>query len=628
MNETPTKAPADDCGRILGDKYRLEILLGEGGFAAVYRARHMQIASLRVAVKILRAEHASNPDVVARFYQEAHTAAALRNPHTVRIMDVGQTDDARPYMVMEYVDGASLDRVLARCRTLRPISVARLAAGILRALDEAHSVGVIHRDMKPGNIMVVKERGSAHPIARVLDFGIAKVMEDAAFGLEASRATIGDNVFCTPQYAAPEVLRGEPCFQSDLYALGHMMAEMLSGRPPYWKGSPFEIAAHQLDVQPVPLGEAVLGSPLGAIITRATQKVVRGRYTSAAEMLEAIEDAYQQLLEKRPAKRRTTPVQPIAAPPPPVVDDETSSNEPPQSPQTIGALARALALEGGDELDRDDVVAPTHTLPIGAPPVLVPRSPAAPAPITPAPEAKKPVSETKPVVPAKTEAARPVLEVAEIVDLVNPVVVPRAKVTAAPTAQLVTKAAPPRVTPAAAANAAPARAVPQQRLSAPGGTPVAANAATVSLRMDVLTDDFASIAPERALRRGRAVGVAAASLLVLALVGALALLWTRVGPGAQPRGATAIAAAIAAASAATAAAALPAPEHRYTFSANVEGGALWYRGELVRPLPVFDLFCPDMRPITVEFRHPVYINHSVELDGSSAVTYRAQFRAR
>jgi len=363
---------------VLGGKYQLEYLLGEGGFASVYRARHLKIASLRVAIKVLRRTHADNAEMVQRFQIEAETAAALRNPHTVRVMDVGQTDDGLPFMVMEYVNGVSLDRLMERTRSLRPVSVARLSLGILQALDEAHSLRIVHRDLKPGNVLVVKERGYLHPIARVLDFGIAKVMEESISGLAATRSTQGSTIFCTPQYAAPELLRGDAVFASDLYALGHMMAEMLSGAPPYNRGSAFEIASNQIDPQPVPLDDAVMSSELASVILRATRKPIGERYESAAEMISELDAIYQRLARqarepRRARKRKSQELEPPAivqdaksaaqdhvvaiananADDRNSVDDEASYDEPPQSPRTIGMIARALSFESGGDPEDD-----------------------------------------------------------------------------------------------------------------------------------------------------------------------------------------------------------------------------------------------------------------------------------
>ncbi len=644
MNETPTSGPGPDSGLVVGGRYRLELLLGEGGFASVYRARHLQIPSLRVAVKLLRREHATKPDVVKRFYGEAHTAAALRNPHTVRIMDVGESDDHRPYIVMEYVDGASLDRVLARCRTLRTVSVARLASGILRALDEAHALGVIHRDMKPGNVMVVKERGAPHPIARVLDFGIAKVLEDAAAGLAASKSTMGGQVFCTPQYAAPEILRGEACFQSDLYALGHMMAEMLIGRPPYSRGNHFEIAAQQLAATPVPLPDPVLRSPLGDIVARAVQKDVEKRFESATAMLHALDETWTRL-QAKPAPPRPKPVakpivslepeplalEPVDLEPVEAAASTPAEDEPPQSPRTIGALAREL-LEG----DSDEVAgvpSPASTMPIGIARETAPhqaidqeavvhelRNPVV-ATAKPAATGSAAVVELRnPVVaaaaPAVSEPAKPRPEPTakpEDAPPVRPVAAPKTTAQQAPPSGPVVK---PRAPAAAVSSARP----PQQRLTATGMAPVSGSAATVQLNLADPCDEGSGM--YRAVRGGRGAAIALGLLVLAGAAGAVLIATGVIGP----RTARTAVAVSAAAAAVHASAAVP-DAHRFTFSSSVEGAEAWYGDEKVGALPLFDVFGPAERPVQVRFTHPTFRGSTVEFEGAGPVVHRAQFQS-
>jgi serine/threonine protein kinase len=285
-------------GTCIGDKYIVEAAAGVGGFAHVYVARHRDIASLKFAVKVLKRERAYNPETRKRFRLEAETVAALKNRHVVRIIDVGELSDERPYMVMEYVDGVGLDDLLERQGAMRETDVARLAIGVLRALDEAHSIGIVHRDIKPGNVFVVPEPGERHPLARVLDFGIAKVFESESDNqaLIPSTMTVAGQVLCTPPYAAPELLNGETCTQSDLYALGHMMAEMLDGQPPYGNtGNSLLIASSHLKPEPVPLTPRVMDSALASIVGKACEKSLEARFTSAREMLDALQRTYEEM---------------------------------------------------------------------------------------------------------------------------------------------------------------------------------------------------------------------------------------------------------------------------------------------------------------------------------------------
>lgn len=289
-------------GTILAGRYRIDRVLGRGGFAQVFLGRHVEVDSLQVAIKVLHATHQDREAVVSRFRREARLLALLRNRHTVRLIDFGFADDSMGYLVMEYVRGASLDRLIAEQAPMRPTDVARVGIGVLKALDEAHSIGVIHRDLKPANVLLINEPGERHAVPRVLDFGIAKVLgvSDAVVspdGATPAERTRADMVFCTPLYASPELLRGKPDFRTDLYALGLVMAEMLDGNTPYTAEACALLESPHLERTPVPLGERTLASGLGSVIARACAKRLDERYASAVEMLADLEIAYEAIRE-------------------------------------------------------------------------------------------------------------------------------------------------------------------------------------------------------------------------------------------------------------------------------------------------------------------------------------------
>ena len=279
-------------GAVLGD-YEVAGLLGEGGYAWVYRAKHVKIGSLEVAIKVLKPEHFDNRDARRRFEREADTAAAVRTRHAVQIHNRGETPGGLPYIVMEYVRGRSLDDLLEKGGPLSDLDVARFSRDILVALSEAHEHGIVHRDLKPENVFIVQERGAA-PYAKVGDFGIAKVMGGEG-ALKASTATVAGMVACTPEYASPELLNGDPSPPSDIYALGHMMAQLLDGITPYHDPNRILVAARQLDSLPVPLGEASKRSALHPIIARACEKDLAKRYASAPDMLADLEPLLEDL---------------------------------------------------------------------------------------------------------------------------------------------------------------------------------------------------------------------------------------------------------------------------------------------------------------------------------------------
>lgn len=276
-------------GYVLAGKYVLQREIGEGGFAMVYEAQHREIASLRFAVKVLHAEHAHDPRIRGRFRREAETVASLNSRNIVRVIDVGELDDQRPYIVMEFIDGRPLDSLLEICGRLYPADVLRIAVDVLKALDVAHANKVVHRDLKPANVFITQDPDE--PIAaKVLDFGIAKlVSETGGSTLRNGTHTVAGQVACTPQYAAPELLTGKTSPLVDIYALGHMMAELLEGEAPYqYLENTLLMAAEHLRPDPVPLGVQVLRSGLAEVIARACAKPEAERFQSAREMLDAL----------------------------------------------------------------------------------------------------------------------------------------------------------------------------------------------------------------------------------------------------------------------------------------------------------------------------------------------------
>jgi serine/threonine-protein kinase len=276
-----------DIGSVLGGRYRLIELLGQGGMATIYRARDHQLER-DVAVKVLRPEYGRDPDFFARFRQEAQSAASLNHPNVVAVYDYG-TDEAGPFIVMELVDGEDLATILKRSGPLPPRQAARIAAEIARAIAAAHDRGFVHRDIKPGNVLVTREGR-----AKVTDFGIARAVAEAQFTLPGT--TIG-----SVHYFSPEQARGEPAGPaSDIYSLGIVLYELLTGRRPWEGDSAAAIATARL-TGPVPSPSAVragIPSSLEAIDRKALALRPEDRFASAAAMAEALE---RYLAEERPA---------------------------------------------------------------------------------------------------------------------------------------------------------------------------------------------------------------------------------------------------------------------------------------------------------------------------------------
>ena len=221
-----TLVPMQDqrIGTVLNGRFLVEAKLGEGGMAVVYRAKST-LVERTVALKVMNREMARDPKMKERFRREAKNTAALSHPNIVEIQDYGETEDGSPYLVMELLDGQPLDKVIAR-GPMPPAHVAMLGAHIARGLARAHDFQVVHRDLKPENIFVTKA-ASGRGVAKILDFGIARSMHD-------QRLTSAGQIFGTPQYMAPErvtsIDTGPP---ADLYALGVILFEMVTGKLPF-----------------------------------------------------------------------------------------------------------------------------------------------------------------------------------------------------------------------------------------------------------------------------------------------------------------------------------------------------------------------------------------------------------
>ncbi len=217
-------------GRTLLGQFEILDICGRGAMGMVYRAQQRTMDRI-VAVKILRRELLQEPDVVKRFVREARAAAKLQHPNIVTVHMVGETDDKLPFLVMEYVDGVSLEAI---CESGEPLGLqraVRIARQISSALEEAHSGGIIHRDLKPANILLY-ERGKQTDRVKVLDFGIAKIVQPDGAG--DSILTRDGMIFGTPHYIAPEQATGsEVDARADLYSLGVIMFRMVTGRLPF-----------------------------------------------------------------------------------------------------------------------------------------------------------------------------------------------------------------------------------------------------------------------------------------------------------------------------------------------------------------------------------------------------------
>jgi eukaryotic-like serine/threonine-protein kinase len=265
--------------RVLADRYELDSKIGSGGMGTVWKAKD-RLLDRTVAVKVLHEGLASDAAFGERFRREARSAASLGHPHVVAVYDTGE-DDGIPFIVMEYVEGRSLHQILAQEGPLPVEDAARIGRAILSGLAHAHSRGLIHRDMKPANVLCDASSGEA----KVVDFGIAKGLEDTG-GLTRTSGLIG-----TAAYLSPEQVNGQPAVPaSDLYAVGCLLYASLAGDPPFSGSTPVAIAMRHLrdPVPPLRARRPDVPPDFEAVIARALDKDPARRFASAAEMDAAI----------------------------------------------------------------------------------------------------------------------------------------------------------------------------------------------------------------------------------------------------------------------------------------------------------------------------------------------------
>jgi serine/threonine-protein kinase len=267
-------------------QYRLQTKLGGGGMGEVYLAEH-QLLRRPSVIKLIRSDRAADPKMVGRFEREVRLMATLTHWNTVQVFDYGHTPDGTFYYVMEFLPGMNLQELVDRHGPLPPGRAVYLLRQVCRGLREAHGVGLIHRDVKPSNVMVC-ERGGQHDVAKLLDFGLVRgpAEEEAAAHLTDEQTVIG-----TPSYLSPEQACGKPTdARSDVYSLGATAYFLLTGKPPFVKARPMEVIAAHITEPPRPASDCCAGLPddLCAAVMRCLAKDPAERFADVRALETAL----------------------------------------------------------------------------------------------------------------------------------------------------------------------------------------------------------------------------------------------------------------------------------------------------------------------------------------------------
>lgn len=292
-------------GTVFGGRYRIACRIGAGGMGTVYRAEQLALR-MPVAIKVLHREFSEDPTHHRRFVREARVASRVVHPNVARVLDLGRAENGRVFMVMEHLQGEDLSELLARDGALPWARAREIILGVAHGLQAAHAIGVIHRDVKPSNVFLV-DKSAGHPASvKVLDFGIAKSNDpESSF---AENLTCLDKIIGTVEYMAPERVMGEAAdARSDVYSLGVMIFEMLTGQPPWTSdGGLVRTLMRRVKEPPPELPSFLPGVPpeMVALVKRTMARDPDERFASLGELVAAIDGlpAYVQELPLGPRR--------------------------------------------------------------------------------------------------------------------------------------------------------------------------------------------------------------------------------------------------------------------------------------------------------------------------------------
>ena len=273
-------------GVVFGGKYTVERMVAEGGMGVVCLGRHVGLDQV-VAIKFLRRALAGRPSIVQRFLNEARALAALRSEHVVRVMDVGQLESGRPFLVMEHLDGIHLEALLDRDGALPVETAVNYVLQVCEPLAEAHALGIVHRDVKPENLFLWSGGPTAASV-KVLDFGLAKLLGSSrALSVTGPQDSLGSPGYMSPeQVSTPQLVDS----RTDIWSLGVVLYQLLTNEAPFGGGSLVEVLSHILQATPVALPSVKPGLDLelDAIVQRCLQKSPEARYQTMGQLADAL----------------------------------------------------------------------------------------------------------------------------------------------------------------------------------------------------------------------------------------------------------------------------------------------------------------------------------------------------
>jgi serine/threonine protein kinase len=347
-------------GQTLDERFELLELLGHGGMGAVYKARHLLMDRM-VAVKMLLQDVADDPAINDRFKREAKAAGRVNHPNVVQLIDYGQGPEGA-YIVVEYIDGIGLDGLLKRDGALPPAKAVHIFEQICEGVGKAHAKGIVHRDLKPSNVMLCNEEGDPY-FVKIVDFGLAKAMDP---GEESQKLTQSGDIFGSPVYMSPQQCLGHAADpRSDIYAMGVLMYETLTGKVPLLGANVGETIAKQLQETPKSFAEMrpdlQIPASLEQVVFKALEKDPENRQPSMMELKEELIDA---MLPKLQAKKKTTTVlvKPSLAPPP----GGGSKAPTPVASDVTTRVMNSADLNFDTRLRSNDTVQTTQSVPLNA----------------------------------------------------------------------------------------------------------------------------------------------------------------------------------------------------------------------------------------------------------------------